>query len=171
METGLQILLQAISAHPAAVYALLFTAALAESLAIIGLAVPGVLIMLGAGALIAQGMLSFWPACLLAIAGATLGDGLSYWLGRHCGSRLHALWPFSRHPAPLARGIAFFARHGTKSILLGRFVGPVRALVPLVAGMLRMPTRHFVLANLASAAIWAPLYLAPGMFFDGMPIR
>ena len=158
-------MLDTIGAYPGAAYAVVFAAALAESLAVIGLVVPGVLIMLVAGALIADGALGFWPVCLLAITGAILGDSLSFWLGRHYKRKLRSFWPFNRHPAPLERGMAFFARHGAKSVVLGRFVGPVRAIVPLVAGMLEMPTQRFLLANVGSALFWAPAYLAPGILF------
>jgi membrane protein DedA with SNARE-associated domain/membrane-associated phospholipid phosphatase len=165
MDAGLGTLTATIGAHAGVAYFIVFAIALAESLAVIGVLVPGVAIMLIAGALIGNGVLAFWPACLLAIAGAILGDSLSFWLGRHYKARLRCLWPFSRHPAPLARGIDFFSRHGAKSVVLGRFVGPMRAMVPLVAGMLEMPTRRFLAANIASALAWGPLYLAPGILF------
>lgn len=165
MEASLRALLDTIGAYPGVAYSLVFIAALAESLAIIGMIMPGVLIMLVAGALVADGALGFWPVCLLVITGAILGDGLSFWLGRRYKTQLRSIWPFNRHPAPLERGMAFFARHGATSVVLGRFVGPVRAMVPLVAGMLEMPARRFLLANIGSALIWAPVYLAPGILF------
>lgn len=165
MEAALRDVLATLSAHPGAAYAVLFAAALAESLAVVGMAVPGVVIMFAAGALIADGVLDFWTACALAISGAISGDSFSYWLGRHYRHRLRSIWPFNRHPAPLERGIAFFSRHGSKSVVLGRFVGPVRAIVPLVAGMLEMPTRAFFSANIGSALIWGPAYLVPGIVF------
>ncbi|WPL15863.1 Inner membrane protein YabI [Thiorhodovibrio winogradskyi] len=165
MEAGLRALLDTIGAYPGAAYAAVFAAALAESLAVIGAVMPGVLIILVAGALIADGVLGFWPVCLLVITGAVLGDSLSFWLGRRYKRQLRSLWPLNRHPAPLERGMAFFARHGAKSVALGRFVGPVRAMVPLVAGMMDMPTGRFVLANVGSAFLWAPAYLAPGILF------
>ena len=46
--------------------------------------------------------------------------------------------------------------------LIGRFVGPVRALVPLVAGMLGFKPLRFTIANVASAILWAPVYMLPG---------
>ncbi|KAA6185199.1 membrane-associated protein [Thiohalocapsa marina] len=165
MEGFIQTLLQWVQANPGWAYAAVFLAAFAESLAIVGVMVPGVAIMLGAGALIATDALQFWPACLAAVAGAVLGDGLSYWLGHHYRHRIRHWWPFSRHPRQLDQGMAFFRRHGTKSVVIGRFFGPVRAVVPLVAGMLAMPPSRFVAANVASALAWAPAYLAPGIAF------
>jgi undecaprenyl-diphosphatase len=158
-------LLNTISAHPGAAYGVVFLAALAESLAVIGMFLPGVLVMFAAGTLIAEGTLVFWPTLLLAMVGAVSGDSLSYWLGRRYRTRLPHLWPFNRYPAPLEHALAFFARHGGKSVFLGRFIGPLRAMVPLVAGLLDMPPRAFLLANLGSALPWALAYLAPGMLF------
>ncbi len=143
----------------------MFVISLAESLAVVGVAVPGVAIMFGIGTLIGTGTLEFWSTAAWAVAGAIAGDGLSFWLGRHYRDTLRGLWPFRTHPAMLERGEAFFQRFGGKSIVLGRFVGPVRAITPLVAGMLDMAPSRFLAANIASALAWAPAYLMPGMLF------
>jgi undecaprenyl-diphosphatase len=65
----------------------------------------------------------------------------------------------------MARGVDFFHHHGGKSIILARFVGPVRPILPAVAGMLSMPTGRFFLVNAFSALLWAPMYLLPGIVF------
>ncbi|MGB5734304.1 MAG: DedA family protein, partial [Thiohalocapsa sp.] len=161
----LQHLLDWVTANPGWAYLLVLLAAFAESLAVIGMVVPGVMIMLGAGALIAAGSLDFWPTCLSAVVGAITGDGISYWLGYRYRHHIRAAWPFNRHPGQLDQGEAFFRRYGAKSVVLVRFFGPVRAIVPLVAGIMQMAPRRFVLANVASALAWAPAYLAPGIVF------
>ncbi|MGD8617175.1 MAG: DedA family protein, partial [Gammaproteobacteria bacterium] len=140
-----------VSLHPVWAGIIVFLVAMAESLAIVGVLVPGVAMMFGVGALISAGALEFWPTVAWAVAGAVLGDGLSFFLGRHFQDHLPGLWPFSRHPEMLQRGIDFFQRYGGKSVVFGRFVGPVRAVIPLVAGMLRMPPGRFLAANVASA--------------------
>ncbi|MEN8179174.1 MAG: VTT domain-containing protein [Pseudomonadota bacterium] len=140
-----------------------FFVAFSESVAILGLLVPGVVLMFGFGALIATGALEFWPVFCWAVAGAVAGDGLSFWFGRHFQHQLREFWPFSRHPKTLQRGIDFFQRYGGKSVAIGRFFGPVRAVIPLVAGMLDMPAWRFAIANLLSALVWAPAYLLPGV--------
>ncbi|MEW8397374.1 MAG: phosphoesterase PA-phosphatase, partial [Candidatus Thiodiazotropha sp.] len=76
-----------------------FLVAFSESVAIVGLLIPGVVMMFGFGALIATGILEFWPVFWWAVAGAVVGDGLSFWLGRHFQERLQGFWPFNRHPA------------------------------------------------------------------------
>lgn len=160
-----QQILDWVSLHPGWSYSVVFLVALAESLAIVGLIVPGVVIMFGIGALIAGGAIAFWPAMGWAVAGAVAGDGLSFWLGHHYRERLTGLWPFNRHPESLQRGMAFFEKYGGKSVALGRFFGPIRAVIPLIAGMMGMAPLRFVLANVLSALAWAPLYLLPGIVF------
>jgi len=94
-----------------------------------------------------------------------MGDGTSYFIGRFYHQRLRVIWPFRKYPQMIGRGIEFFHRHGGKSIVLARFVGPVRPLVPAVAGMLNMPARRFFLVNILSALLWAPAYILPGVLF------
>ncbi len=158
-------LLAWVALHPIWAGLIVFLVAMAESLAIVGVIVPGVAMMFGIGALISAGALHFWPTLIWAVAGAVLGDGLSFFLGRHYQQQLRGFWPFSRHPEMLDQGVRFFQRYGGKSVVFGRFVGPVRAVVPLVAGMLGMSPARFLAANIGSALAWAPAYLLPGMVF------
>lgn len=151
--------------HPDAAGLLVAAIACAESLAFVGLVVPGAVMMLGAGALVGVGALPFWSTFLWAVGGAIVGDGVSYWLGHRYQDRFLRVRFVRNHPELLARGETFFARHGGKSILLARFVGPVRPIVPVVAGMVGMPPWRFYLFNVLSALTWAPAHLIPGMAF------
>lgn len=152
-------------ANPLLAGVLLFLVAAAESLVVVGLVVPGAALMFAAGALIGTGHLPFWPMVAWAVAGAIAGDGISFWLGRRYGRALQNLWPLSRHPRLMARGVDYFRRHGGKSVLIGRFIGPVRPVIPAVAGMMAMPALRFLMVNVLSAIAWAPIYLIPGMVF------
>ena len=67
------------------------------------------------------------------IAGASLGDAVSFWIGRYFGPRLPGVWPFKKDPALIERGHRFFLRWGVLSVVLGRFFGPLRAIVPIVS--------------------------------------
>lgn len=154
-----------ISQHPYWAGAVVFLVSLAESLVIAGLFIPGTLVMFGVGALVAAGTLDLWATLALAAAGAVAGDTISYWAGRHYHEQLRTLWPFRRHPSWLEKGEAFFHRHGGKSIIFGRFVGPVRPVIPAVAGMLGMAPLRFFTANIVSALGWAPAYILPGVVF------
>ena len=112
-----------------------FLLAFAESLAFVSLIVPSSVILIGIGGVIAYTDLSFTELFVATGIGAALGDWLSYWVGLTFKDRLATLWPFTRHPDLLARGQRFFERWGAAGVFLGRFLGPVRATVPLVAGM------------------------------------
>ncbi|NOZ04293.1 MAG: phosphatase PAP2 family protein [FCB group bacterium] len=158
-------LLAFIVEHPTLAYGAVFLISFSESLALIGLIVPGTVIMFGVGAIVVTGSLALKPVLLLAIAGAIAGDGISYWIGYHYQDKLRQIWPFSRYPGMLQNGEAFFHRHGGKSILFGRFVGPVRPIIPVVVGMLGMSPLHFVVVNVLSAVGWAFFYILPGVFF------
>ena len=151
--------------NPVLALLFVFLVAFSESLLIVGMLLPGAALMLAFGAFIALGALQAWPVLIAAILGAIAGDSLSYWLGSYYQQALKTRWPFSAYPALFIRGENFFHRHGGKSIMLGRFVGPLRAVVPAIAGMLGMPRSRFLLANVASACLWAPMYLLPGYLF------
>ena len=156
-------LLDWITRNPEYAGGVIFLVSLAESLAIIGILVPGVVILLGAGSLIGAGVLDFWSSCAWAVAGAIVGDGLSYLLGHHFDYLTERWRWFRLHPDHLRRGHEFFQKWGDLSVMLGRFFGPIRAIVPLVAGLMDMPPKRFYVANVLSALAWAPAYLAPGM--------
>jgi membrane protein DedA with SNARE-associated domain len=162
MEDLARQLIAFIETHQEWAVAIIFIAALGESFAFLSLLLPGTALLIAAGALVQAGNLSMAQVALGAVLGALLGDAASYWIGRQFGARLAGVWPFTRHPELLAAGIQFFRRHGGKSVFIGRFFGPMRAVVPLAAGMMRMPQRRFWLASIFSAAIWAPMLLLVG---------
>lgn len=160
--SNVDFLLDWVRAHPGLAGFFVFVLAFAEALALVGLFLPGIALMLGVGALIGTGDLPFWPTLAWAVAGAIAGDGFSFWLGRRFHERLRILWPFSRYPELITRSAAFMDQHGGKSILFARFIGPLRPVLPAVAGMLDMPARRFIPANILSACVWAPAFLVPG---------
>ena len=133
-----------------------------ESLAVVGLFIPATTLMIAVGGLIGSGMLDLTPILVWGIAGALAGDWLSYIAGRRIGPAVWRRWPLNRHRPSVARARLFFRRFGFASVFLGRFLGPIRAIIPLVAGVMRMEMRPFQLANILSAALWVPALLAPG---------
>ena len=143
-QESIQPFLQWIGEHPHWSGLAVFLISLSESLAIVGLVVPGVVLMTAIGAMIGAGILPAWITLGWAILGAIAGDGISYWLGYHYHEHLRDFWPFRSYPALLARGEAFFKSHGGKSIILGRFIGPVRPMIPVIAGMMDMSPKRFL---------------------------
>src|SRR5471032_3573867 len=136
MEHAYVQLLHLLGGHAGWTLAVVFLAAFLEAIAVIGTFIPGSTAMFLAGALTGTGSLSLGWVFVWAIVGAIAGDGLSFWLGGRYKERIVQLWPFSKHPEVLEAGHRFFRKHGVKSVVLARFIGPLRAIVPVVAGML-----------------------------------
>src|SRR5690554_145060 len=154
-----------ISAHPIAAGGLIFLIAFCDSVVVLGILVPALPLLFGIGALIGLGHIDGTYAITCAAIGAFLGDGIGYWVGHRWGPQLRDHWPFRRYPQLLDRGEQVFRRHGAKGILIARFVGAIRAFVPAIAGMLRMPLRRYVPMSLLACYLWAGLFLAPGWIF------
>lgn len=133
-----------------------------ESLVVVGIVLPGVALLFALAAIAGAASISIYPILLWAFLGAVVGDGVSYLLGYHYHERVRGWWPFNRHPQWLERGEDFFREYGFLSIVIGRFVGPVRPIIPAVAGMMGMVPRYFFTVNILSALAWSPVYLLPG---------
>jgi len=152
-----------IETHQTLTGLLIFLVAMTESLVLVGILVPGAVLMVGTGILISLGKLELWPCLAWAASGAIAGDGISFYIGYHYKDRLRQMWPFTKTKLLLVKGEEFFQKHGGTSVVLGRFFGPVRAIVPTIAGMLGMQPRRFAVVNVLSALAWAPAYILPGL--------
>jgi len=141
---------------------IVFVLAFCESFAFVSLLVPATGILLGVGGLIAAAELGFWPMWSAAALGAIVGDWLAYWLAFRFKDRVLQTWPLAGRPHLVARSVAFFKKWGMLAVFVGRFFGPLRAVVPLIAGLNAMPWLNFQIANVASAALWAAGILLPG---------
>ena len=133
-----------------------------ECLAVAGLIIPGTVMLFSLGVLAGSGALELWQTVLLAYVGGLLGDLASYGLGRRYHQHIRELPPLRKHPAWLSGAERYFQRYGVASLLVGRFIGPLRPMLPLVAGMLDMPFVRFLLVSLLAAAGWAVAYMLPG---------
>jgi undecaprenyl-diphosphatase len=141
-----------------------FLAAIVEAVAVLGVLLPGTPILMAVAGAAAMSGLSIWPIMAVAVLGAVLGDFVSFWLGERFSTRLRGVWPFVRRPELLAQAEGFFARHGVASVALCRFLPVLRSTVPLVAGMVGMPRRRFLIANVLSACVWAPVHVLPAKY-------
>ncbi|MGY5958490.1 DedA family protein [Kosakonia sp. BK9b] len=134
-----------------------------ESLALVGLILPGTVMMAALGALIGSGEVNFWHAWLAGIVGCLLGDWISFWLGWRFKGPLHR-WSFmKKNKALLNKTEHALHQHSVFTILVGRFVGPTRPLIPMVAGMLDLPIRKFLPPNIIGCLLWPPFYFLPGI--------
>lgn len=154
--------LTALSAHPVTLCALIGLLAFAESLAFVGIFTPGIALLATVSA--AAGAAAAPLSWLLAAGwiGAALGDGLSFMLGRHIGPGLRDPARYPRFAAWMGPGEGLVDRYGVFALLVGRFLGPVRPVLPLLAGVLRMRTPAFMTLNVLTAIAWSPAYILPG---------
>lgn len=141
-----------------------FLLAFGESLAFVSLVLPSTVILVGIGGLIGASGINLWPIVLAAGAGGTLGYAISYWIGLYFKDDIERIWPFRSYPEMIPRGRAFFDKYGAFGVFLGHFFGPVRAVIPVVAGMYGMPQIPFQIANVLSAFLWAAGVIAPSFF-------
>ena len=154
--------------HPNLGFLFAFIISFSESLPIIGTIVPGSVTMTAVGTLIGTSTLPFYTTIGWAIIGAFAGDYIGYFVGYRYHDKLRLYWPFKKHPQILDKGEEFFKRHGGKSIVIGRFFGPLRSAVPLVAGCLQFTKLRFIVAALPSAILWALLYTTPGILIGAL---
>lgn len=140
----------------------------AETAIGLDLLVPGEagLVVVGAAA---NGEIGVLPIVVAAAVGATTGDCTSYWIGRRYGHRLIDRFALTRRLRPaVERAEATMERHGSRAVFFGRFVGALRAVVPLVAGMARMPFGRFLVWNVAASIGWCTAVVLLG-FHVGLP--
>lgn len=162
MGDWLQALIDLVARHPHWAGLLVFVTAMAESVAVVGMFVPGTAILIGIGAVAGLSELPLWPILVWATLGAIAGDGVSYWIGHRYKQQIRTIWPLRERPELFAKGEAFFERFGALSVAIGRFLPGVRAIIPLVAGAVGMPPGRFYLVNVLSALVWAPAHILPG---------
>ncbi len=137
-----------------------------ETAAFVGLLVPGELAVTLAGALTATGRIQLAPLIAVVWAAALAGDATGYAVGRRLGARGVVNRIERVRPGEVRRVRAIVERHGAKAIVVGRFVGILRAFSPLVAGSAGMPARRFVVADAIGAGLWAATFCILGRAFS-----
>ncbi len=144
-----------IEQHPALAGFVIFAIAFSDAVIILGAIVPALPLLFAVGLLIGLDKINGLYAVACASLGAFAGDALSFWIGYRWGTyRLREIWPFNRYPQLLHRGESLFRGNAFKSILVARYVGAVRPFVPAIAGMLRMPLKHYTFASGLACLSW-----------------
>jgi membrane-associated protein len=151
--------LQLVEAHG---YLLLFAASMAENLFLVGLVVPGDVIVVLGGALSAHANLTVGGVVASVVAGVVLGANASYWIGRQGGGMaLVDRWGLR---VSVLRVEDYFRLHGAKTVFLAAFVAGIKNLVPAVAGSSRMPVWRFVSYNAAGSIVRTAVLVCLGYF-------
>ena len=141
----------------------IFGAAFIESFALIGVIIPGV-VLLAVISGMAASTLSIFELVLIAYVASFLADILSFLLGTGISKSIDNLWPFNKYPNLLALGRSFVKRFGILGVFVGKFIGPIRPLLPLTAGSLGMNFKYFLTVEIFSSFLWALLYTVPGYY-------
>jgi membrane protein DedA with SNARE-associated domain len=139
-----------------------FLGATAEALPIIGTFLPGATIVTMGGFAAAHGYFPLPVVLAFSIIGAISGDVVSYYVGFHGGKlirRKHII-----KEALLQKGENFFHKYGNQSILWGRFIGPLRSILPFLSGLLKVKQSTFWFWNIISGIIWGFFYVLVGYF-------
>lgn len=133
-----------------------FGVAFGESAVLLDLVVPGEVGMVVGGAAAARTSVSPWVLVLVGSIGAVLGDSLSYLVGRRWGMSLVRRWGWLRRRIEprFHRAHAYFERRGGWAVFAARWVGALRAVVPVVAGTSEMSYRRFLSWDAAAAVLW-----------------
>jgi membrane protein DedA with SNARE-associated domain len=143
---------------------IVFFIILFESTPIVGTLVPGNVFLLFFGFSAFSLDMNISLTILAATLGAVFGDILVYFLGRY-GSDFLLRHKRLLKEAHIHEGRKFFVKHGVKSIFIGRFVGPIRTMIPLIAGTVSMKLSTFIFYDLLSAFLWSILYVSLGFYF------
>lgn len=148
----------------AGIVAMAFVLAFAESAVFLDLVVPGEVGLVLAGAAAAEAGAPLWLLVAASAIGAVAGDSIGYWIGRRVGvSHLTARRWWRRHLAKrVDRAQRWFERRGGLAVAGARWVGALRAVVPVVAGTARMPYRRLVAWDAPSSAVWSAVVLTVG---------
>ena len=148
-------------------YLLVLAAAFGETMLLAGLVVPGEISLALAGTVAASGDANVVLVIVVGIVGATAGDTASFLVGRRWGVPFICRWgPMRRRFATrLGRAHEFFATHGGRAVFLARFVGILRAFLPVTAGAAGMKLRRFVGWSLAASIVWTSSIVLLGYVF------
>ena len=134
-----------------------------ESFALIGMIIPGVLLLAIISGLAATS-LNIIEVVTIAYFSSLLADVMSFFIGYSFRNSINKVWPFKEHPEFLQEGQKFFKQYGMIGLFIGKFIGPIRPLLPITAGSLNMDKRRFFLIEILSCFLWALIYTVPGYY-------
>jgi len=142
----------------------LFSCAFAESIIFASVFVPSTLIFIAIGALEGAADGALLPLVAAGALGALAGDIVSFAIGYRLRDNIGKLWGLRDHPGLLDRARAFLKRWGIAAVLISKVAGPLRPIVPMLAGATSMPLPLFLAASAVSSIIWSALVLVPAYY-------
>ncbi|MBI5140446.1 MAG: DedA family protein [Candidatus Vogelbacteria bacterium] len=163
-------LITATAEYGVSIYIILFLIIFIETGIVAFPFLPGDSLLFAVGALSAVGSLDVRIVSILLTVAAVSGDSVNYLLGKKFGERLFQD-PNSKFfkKEYLDRTVEFYAMHGTKAVVAGRFFPVIRTFVPFVAGIGAMDYKKFIFYNIIGGIIWVTVFLFAGFFFGNIP--
>lgn len=148
----------------AVAYSVIAALVFGEAAIFIGFVLPGETAVLIGGVLAATGRLELPVLLVLVVLAAVLGDTVGYEVGRHLGPRALASRPLRRHQGRIEGAQGFLRRRGGTAVFLGRWTAFLRAVMPGLAGMSRMPYPRFLFFNASGGLLWGVAVALLGFF-------
>ncbi|CAL4319181.1 DedA family protein [Buchnera aphidicola] len=167
MKHWLSILMIHFTSHP---LILVMIITFLESLAMIGLFLPGIVLMSTIGTLIGKGQISFFTSWITSIIACSIGDYISYYIGWKFKKIIYRIKIFKKNIHLFHKIQYTLNKYSTFTILFGKFIGPTRPLIPMMSGMLQIPIKKFIFPSFMGCTIWPILYFMPGII-TGMMIK
>lgn len=159
--TTWEALLEFVRNNEALIEIIVFLLGFAESLVFVSFFVPASVLFLAIAALQSASEAPIMPLVIAGTIGALVGDLVSYAIGWRVRHNVDRVWPFNRNPQLLFRTRKMFERQGALAIVVSKFVGPLRPIVPFVGGAMHMPLLTFTIASAVSSLAWSIVFLAP----------
>jgi membrane-associated protein len=151
-----------LSAPPAVVYLLVGLLVFAEAAVFVGFVLPGETAVVLGGVLASRHGIDLRVLVVLVVVCAVVGDTVGYEVGRHYGTRVLGWGPLRRHEERLDRARGFLRERGGSAVFLGRWTAFLRAVMPGLAGLSRMPYRRFIVWNALGGAAWGLTFCLVG---------
>lgn len=153
-------------------YFILFLIIMLETGLIIFPFLPGDGLLFSAGVVAASTDLNVWALLVLLIAAAIIGNTINYYVGMTMGAGLkhsnnYIIKNYIMVHVPKAE--EFYAKHGGRAIIIGRFFPFVRTYIPFLAGIVGMERHIFMKNTILGAIVWITLFLLTGFFVGEIP--
>lgn len=151
-------------------YALLFLLIFCETGLVVTPFLPGDSVLFATGALASIGSLNVFPLFIIFYLAAVIGDTANYHIGQKIGTKILEKENVKFiNKEYLNRAHSFYKKHGSMTIVLGRFIPIIRTFVPFVAGIGEMSYSKFIIYNMLGGFFWVTLFLGGGYFFGNLP--
>lgn len=139
----------------------IFLMALGETIIVVSIFIPSTFLLIAIGGLMAASGVPLVPSLIAGALGSTLGFSVMYLLSATLQGRILTAWPLRNYPDIVARAQEFTLKWGVAGVMIGHFSGPLRVVIPIAAGLSRMPPAPFMVANILGAIGWICVFFAP----------